>query len=324
MVNEPKINAEDYVNFLVASPRNFTCMEAARTQPEGTDAAHDAYTRLLQRIPENTDILWEEAKKLITFKGVLVIDDSTLDKPYANKMELVTYQWSGKHHAVVKGINIVSALWTNGRRIVPTDFRVYSKIDGKTKNDHFIDLLRTAKGRGLKPDYTIFDSWYSSLENLKLIREMGWEWVTRLKENRKVDPGDSGNVSISEVQIPEKGCIVHLRGYGFVKVFRFASSNGDTEYWATSNLKMKVGMCEDLKGKAWKIEEYHRGIKQCCGVENAQLQTANGQKSHILLSIVAFLKLEYERIKRGVSWYEIKSAIIRNAIRLFRADTSII
>ena len=35
--------------------------------------------------------------------GVLVIDDSTLDKPYATQIELVTRHWSGKHHAVVRG-----------------------------------------------------------------------------------------------------------------------------------------------------------------------------------------------------------------------------
>nr|WP_246522847.1 hypothetical protein [Gemmata palustris] len=35
--------------------------------------------------------------------GVLVVDDSTLDKPYARAIELVTRHWSGKHHAVVRG-----------------------------------------------------------------------------------------------------------------------------------------------------------------------------------------------------------------------------
>jgi putative transposase len=95
---------------LIASPNRFTCTEAARTQPEETDAAHDAYTRLLQRLPDNTNLLWEESKELITFKGVLLIDDSVLDKPFANKIELVSYFWSGNHHQVVKGIDLITAL----------------------------------------------------------------------------------------------------------------------------------------------------------------------------------------------------------------------
>jgi hypothetical protein len=39
-------------------------------------------------------------------QGLLVLDDSTLDKPYARKMELVHHHWSGKHRQVVSGINL--------------------------------------------------------------------------------------------------------------------------------------------------------------------------------------------------------------------------
>jgi len=42
---------------------------------------------------------------------VLVVDDSTLDKPYAHKTELVHRHWSGKHHAVVSGINLITLVW---------------------------------------------------------------------------------------------------------------------------------------------------------------------------------------------------------------------
>jgi hypothetical protein len=36
-------------------------------------------------------------------RGVPVVDDATLDKPYARKIELAHRHWSGKHHAVVEG-----------------------------------------------------------------------------------------------------------------------------------------------------------------------------------------------------------------------------
>lgn len=48
-------------------------------------------------------------------RGVLVLDDTTLDKPYARYMGLVTRHWSGKHHAVVHGINLLTLLWSNGK-----------------------------------------------------------------------------------------------------------------------------------------------------------------------------------------------------------------
>ena len=65
-------------------------------------------------------------------------DDTTLDKPYARKMDLVHRHWSGKHGRVVSGINLSTLLWTDGEALVPTHFRVYDKPqDGRTKNEHF-------------------------------------------------------------------------------------------------------------------------------------------------------------------------------------------
>ena len=40
-------------------------------------------------------------------------DDSTLDKPYSRQMALVGHIWSGKHHRVVKGINLITLYYTD-------------------------------------------------------------------------------------------------------------------------------------------------------------------------------------------------------------------
>jgi hypothetical protein len=104
MANPSKVGPDDYVGFLIGGQTKFTCTEAARTEPESGGAAHDAYVRLLDRLPTDTSVIWKEAEPLVKPGGVLVIDDSTIDKPYSQKIELVSYIWSGNHHAVVKGI----------------------------------------------------------------------------------------------------------------------------------------------------------------------------------------------------------------------------
>ena len=133
MSNPPRCHDEDYINFLIASPRQFTCTEAARSQPEDKSssttipppAAHDSFTRFLERLPSDTEALWNESRDLIDVRGgVLIVDDTTLDKPYAEKMDYVTFHWSGKHHRVVKGINLITTLWTDGNSLVPCDFRL--------------------------------------------------------------------------------------------------------------------------------------------------------------------------------------------------------
>lgn len=91
-MNPLKYTAINYINFLIATQKAYSCMEAERVQPVGENAAaHDAINRLLHRLQPTTERLWSEASKYISLdRGILVIDDSTLDKFYAQKMELVT------------------------------------------------------------------------------------------------------------------------------------------------------------------------------------------------------------------------------------------
>src|SRR6266511_4407985 len=162
-MNAPKVTDLDYINLLVAVPRLISCTEAARVQPAGPRrAAHAALTRLLQRLEPDTTPLWREAEQHIDRQtGLLIADDTTLDKPYAHKIELVHRHWSGKHHRVVSGINLLTLLWSDGDAAIPCDYRLFDKPnDDQTKNDHFRAMLETAKKRMFQPRYVAFDSWY--------------------------------------------------------------------------------------------------------------------------------------------------------------------
>jgi len=303
-----------------------TCTEAARCIPESRiQAAHDAINRFLERQSSDTEALWQEALLFIEKdSGFLIIDDTTLDKPYSHQIELVTYHWSGKHQEVVKGINLVTLLWTDGTSIIPLDFRVYDHDhDGKTKNDHFQNMLNKAKERGFKPHCVLFDSWYSSMGNLKLVTRLDWHFLTRLKSNRLVKQEVSDYMAVSEVAVPEDGCAVHLRGYGQVKLFKVTHLAKEPEFWATDILSMNLERRAELKKISWKIEEFHRGVKQFCGIERCQARKSQSQCSHILLSIRSFLVFERARLMTGVSWHESKMRIHRSAVSHFIENPSL-
>lgn len=205
--------------------------------------------------------------------------------------------------------------------MVPTDFRVYDKPhDGLTKNDHFRAMLEAANERGFEPRYVLFDSWYSSLGNLKVIRDYGWQWLCRLKSNRLVNADRSGNTAIGEIEIPAEGRMVHLKAYGMVRVFRTVARDGGAEHWATDDPKMSESDREEMEGSGWGIEVYHRALKQCCGVERAQARGERAQRNHLGLSLRAFLRLEANRLRNGVSWYEAKLSIVRDAVRQYLAE----
>jgi putative transposase len=326
-MNPPKVIPTDYIDFLIGTQQAYSCTEAERVNPETEDGpAHDAYTRLLQRLFPTSERLWDEAQSQVDLrKGCLIVDDSTLDKLYSRQIELVTRHWSGKHRRVVQGINLVTLLWTDGDRYIPVDYRIYDKVhDGLTKNDHFRAMLRQAHQRGFVPGPRglpiIFDSWYSSLLNLKCIRSFGWRWVTRLECNRHVNPDGQSNRRVDQVELSEYGTIVHLKGYGFIKVFKIVTTDGDIEYWATNDQEMTDLLRLRFAELGWMIETYHRGIKQFCGIEHCQARSATAQRNHIELALRAFLRLEYHCFVQGTSWFDAKISIVRTAVRAYLAN----
>jgi len=98
------------------------------------------------------------------------------------------------------------------------------------------------------------------LDNLKLLKNLGWHWLTLLKLNRRVNPDRTGLRPINQCEIKTTGTVVHLEGYGFVKVFQIEFKDGMTDHSATSNLEMDKLERLRLADACWKIEEYQRGL----------------------------------------------------------------
>lgn len=322
-MNPAKVNEYDYIDFLIGTQQVYSCTEAARVQPEGQDApAHDAVTRLIHRLFPTPERLWQEAKQQVDLRiGILIADDSTLDKLYSRKIALVTRPWSGKHKRVVLGINLVTLLWTDGERYIPVDYRIYhKKQDGLTKNDHFEAMLHSAYERGFRPECVCFDSWYASLKNLKLVTRLFGRWLTRLEADRLVNPDKTGNQPLASVNLTSTGTIVHLKGFGFIKVFKIVVTENHIEYWATNDLQLNELTRLKFAQWSWMIETYHRGIKQFCGIERCQARSATAQRNHIELALRAFLRLEFHCFVKGISWFEAKTLIIRAAVRAYLAN----
>ena len=323
-MNAPRAGDEAYIQFLLATPDVASAAEAGRVQPAGPRApAHDAFTRLLSRLEPDPADLWGEVRPLVTRAGgTLVVDDTVLDKPFARKMGLVGYHWSGRHQRVVRGINLVTLAWTDGDAVYPADYRLVdpARAPKRTKNDLFRDMVAAAKSRGLAPSCVCFDSWYPGLDNLKAVRACGRRFLTQVRPNRRVDPDQSGNRAIAACDVAESGTVVHLEGFGLVKAFRTVARNGDAEHWVTDDLGMdgpgRVAQAE----RAWAIEEYHRGLKQCTEVDRCQARLARSQVNHVGYALRAFVRLEYHRFTTGVGWFEAKGDVIRGAVRAYLAD----
>jgi hypothetical protein len=100
------LNKSLYCQFLLASQRNFTGTQYS----ELTDVSHDTVTRWLKNTRLTPNLLFEHVQPLIEKGGVLVVDDSLIAKPFSRSTDssLLSYQYSGTHHKIMRGIGLVN------------------------------------------------------------------------------------------------------------------------------------------------------------------------------------------------------------------------
>ena len=104
--------------------------------------SHDSVNRFLLREDDTPHDLFNEIRPDLHLKGSTVsVDDSVLDKPYHHLTAFVGHFWSGKHHGVVKGINLITLYYTDPQgQHQPVNYRIYDKAENKTKNDYFQEM----------------------------------------------------------------------------------------------------------------------------------------------------------------------------------------
>lgn len=315
------IDKELYCQFLIASQERYSLVGLSELMPNGP--AHDSYTRWLSGKKLPPKILWEYAEPMVNKEsGFLILDDTVLDKWYGPKIEPALPQYSGRHHRVVNGIDVVNLLW-NGTgnpetaEHIPIDFRMYDpKRDGKTKNQHAHEMLELAFHKGFRKILVCADCAYSDLGTLKQIRRYDWSFVMGIKSNRIISLTPHHPEPVSSVAT-EEGVIGHLRGFGLVKVIKIVRPNRDIDYLVTNETTRSSPVIRAASDRRWKIEELHRGEKQTVGLEKCQSRMQRAQRNHILCSHLAFLATEKHRLEHGCSWAESQFQIIADALRLY-------
>lgn len=230
--------------------------------------------------------------------GTLSGDDTVIDKPYSEPLrtELIGYFWSGKHHCVVKGIQLITLYYTElSGKSLPINYRIYDKQEGKTKNDYLREMIAEVLDWGLNPRTVTTDAWYSSSKNLKFFKDKELGFFTGIAKNRKVSVNGQNYTQVKNLEIPEDGLILHLKSFGKVKVFQKTFKNEGTRYYIIflphedELIMASLAEFKVLHSIHWGIECYHRAIKQVCGIERFMVRTTS--RLFILTSLALFVHL---------------------------------
>lgn len=318
------INRREYIEYLISTSENYTCTNLAEHRD---GVSHDAVTDYLHKDKLTPRSLWERVKPLVkdSAEAYLLVDDSVQNKRYSRQIELVKRQYSGAEHGLVRGIGIVNLVHSDGQVFYPIDYRIFGpEQDGKTKNEHFREMLLNAKSdKELEAKTILFDSWYAAADNLKLIIRLGMYFVTTLKNNRMVSLTVEGgylhlqNLTWNAAQL-EQGLSVKLKELPFrVQLFKVVAPNGDID-WIITNHPAGTMTSHDIQNEnavRWQIEQLHRELKQLTGSEKCECRKARSQRNHLGCCYHAWLALRLRANHLGQSLYAVHHALFSDYLR---------
>jgi len=320
------ITKQQYVEYLICTIGNYTGSNLAEHLD---DVSHDVITDFLSNERQTARGLWELVKELIedNSEAFMLVDDSVQDKRYSRFIELVKLQYSGAEHGLVRGIGVVNLVHSAGIKqdFFSIDYRIYAPDqDGKTKNDHFADMVINAVcAKKIKAKRVLFDSWYASAANLKLVHRLGLVFFTTLKSNRMVSLSKEGGwIHLDEIEWTterlQNGVMVKLKEVPFkVQLFKVVATDGDIDWVITNSPDetLTTQVAQDTNDVRWQIEELHRGLKQLTGTEKCQCRKGRSQRNHIACCYHAWLSLKVKARLLGKTLYQTKDDLLSDYLR---------
>jgi DDE superfamily endonuclease len=305
--------------------------------------AHDKVTRFLRLEDFGSKSLWCYIKKPVrsqeTVGGVLILDDSIEEKPYTDENEVNCWHYSHTKGSVLKGINILSCMIRYDDFSVPIGYEVikkditYSDIKTRktrrkssvTKNQLFQNLIAQAITNKVMFDYVLADNWFGSKANMVHIHKgLQKSFIIGIKSNRTLalSENDAKNGRYQQVKALElEENVAHtvwLKGLDFPvrllkKVFKNENGATGTLYLVSNDMLSSAERLYEVYQKRWRIEEYHKSIKQNASLTKSPTRTVKTQCNHIYASIIAYCKLELLKIKTQLNHFAIKYKLIVRA-----------
>jgi len=317
------VKRRDYCEFLIGTQVNYTCTYFA---DHTNKFSHDAVRAYLKRDQIGSKDIWKQAQGdiIVSANGYLVFDDTVADKNDSKKIALVRRQWSGNSKRVIRGIGMVNCVYVNPELNLfwIIDFRLYDiDGDGKTKLDHVQDMLdNVVVHKKLLFRTVLMDTWYAKMEVMKRIESLGKLYYCPLQHNRQIDDSDEKRPYQRVDQLIwsdedlKQGKTVHLKGFPKghrVKLFRLVISNDRTDYVVTNDRTQDdTAATHTVCGFRWKIEQFHREVKQITGLELCQCRLARSQRNHFGCAVLVWMRLKSIATQTRQTVYQLKQNLL--------------
>jgi phage pi2 protein 07 len=338
----PKDILDIYTDYLICQNQHATAIGLSNLL-EGS-LSHDQITRFLNRNEYGAKDLWQYVKTDVRQHeqakgGVFIVDDSIEEKPYTDENEIISWHFSHAKGRCIKGVNILSGLIRYGDIALPISYEVINKDlhfcdiktkkekrqSSTTKNQLFRAMIKQAITNQVLFDYVLADNWFGAKDNMEFVNyEIKKFFVFGIKANRLVaftneerKKGQYHNLKSLNFKDGEKR-IVWLKDLAFpvalvTKIFKNGDGSTGILHIVTNDLNSDADRIYEVYQKRWRIEEYHKSIKQNASLERSPTKVARSQKNHIFASIISYCKLEFLKIRTSLNHFALKYKLILKA-----------
>lgn len=329
-----------YTDYLISSTGQTSATGLSRLLAGAV--SHDQVTRWLTNSYLDSQQVWAAAKPLIRRAerqrpaeefAVLIVDDCVLEKVHTDPSALICTHWDHSVGRFVKGLNFVSLLYQSDGLALPIAVELIEKteavVDAKTqktklkckftKNEYLRAMLRVAQQQ-VTYRYLLADSWYASAENMNTVRELGHHFVLALESSRTVALSEEGRAAgqfqaLDTLAFPDEQPLrVWLRSVQEAvlvsrQVFTHKDQSQGVLYLVSSDTKLSYAQMTTIYQRRWKVEEYHKSLKQNTSLGKSPTKTPDTQANHFFASILAYTKLEVLKLKVGIGHFRLKAQL---------------
>lgn len=307
--------------------------------------SHDQVSRMLASEKMTSKDWWRRIKaqvrKIEQADGVMIIDDSIVEKAYTDENEIICWHYDHTKGRNVKGINFLTTLYYAQEVALPVAFEIVAKtekyIDKKTgkekrrskitKNEYYRSMLQVVFRNKIPFKYVLNDIWFASAENMCFVKlDLLRDFIMALKGNRKVALSEEAKSKgqyqrIDQLEVPEGSTrLVYLEGVPFPLLLVrqvFTNEDGSTgvRYLVTSDLTLNADQIITIYQKRWKVEEYHRSLKQNASLAKSPTRTETTQTNHFVAALWSFVKMELLKVQTNKNHYQLKALLYFSALQ---------
>jgi hypothetical protein len=172
----------------------------------------------------------------------------------------------------------------------------------------------------IKCKAVLMDSWYACKEIMIMVEEFKKIYYCPLKTNRLVDDSKAkipykpiSALSWSEKELKE-GKIIKIHKFQknhHVKLFRVPISPDRTDFVVTNDLfQHSTEAAQKESGNRWKVDEFHREIKQVTGIQDCECRCERIQRNHIGCAMLVWTRLKELAYQTKRTIYDLKHSLL--------------